>query len=219
MENRFLNELEHLKMIILEMAALTERALEKATKAFLGRNVDLAEEVIRGDQQINLLEVDLDRYSLRLLALGQPLARDLRFILGCMRTAINLERIADEAVNIAERAQFLSSRPPLPPNSAIERLIETAMDMLRCVIAALVNENVDQARDVCQMDDLADELNAAVLKGLLDYMVKEVPAVERSLQTIIVARCLERAADLSTNIAENVIFIVQGVNIKHHCGE
>ncbi len=215
MESHFHLELNQLKMIILQMASLAETAIRRATRAFFQRNVDLAQEVIEGDQEINLLEVEVDRISLRLLALDQPMARDLRFIVGCMRIAVDLERIADQAVNIAERALFLSTRPPLPPNGAMEQLAETALDMFRSVIRAFIDENVEQARGVCVMDDRADELNVAVLKSLLDYMVKEVPAVERSVQTIIAARCLERVADQSTNIAESVIFIARGVNIKH----
>jgi phosphate transport system protein len=216
-KGRFAIELEKLKMTILEMAALTEKAMDKSLRALFQRDVELAKEVMGKDQQINLLEVEVDRFCLRLLALDQPMARDLRYIVGCMRIAIDLERIADQAVNIAERAVFLSSRPPLPPNPALEQLAETAMDMLRTVIDAFGKQSVERANDVCQMDDSADESNVAVLKSLLDYMVKEVPAIERSVQTIIVSRCLERVADQSTNIGENVIFMVQGVNVKHHC--
>ncbi len=111
----------------------------------------------------------------------------------------------------------MSNRPPLPTDPAMAELGDTALDMLRSVINAFVTENVSQAMDVCTMDDTADELNVKILKRLMDYMVNEVPAVERSVQTIIAARCLERAADQATNIAESVIFIVKGVNIKHHC--
>lgn len=217
MESRFHHELEQLKMTILQMAAMTERALEQAFAAFFARDVELANRVIEGDQAINLLEVDIDKLCLRLLALDQPMAGDLRFIVGCMRISVDLERIADQAVNIAERAVFLASRPPLPPNPALEQLAEVAMDMFKTVISAFVNDNVDQAHDVCQMDDNADELNAAILKNQINYILNEVPAVERSVQTIIAARCIERAADQATNIAESVIFIVKGVNIKHHC--
>ncbi len=217
MESRFHQELEKLRMIILQMAALTERALEKSIKAFLERNTELADEVIDGDREINMLEVDVDRQSLRLLALDQPMARDLRTIVGCMRIAVDLERIGDQAVNIAERALFLSSRPALPPNPAIEQLAQVAMDMYRMVIQAYATENSEQATEVCEMDDAADDLNVHVLKDFLEYMVHEVPAVERSVQTIIAARCLERVADQTTNIAESVIFISKGVNIKHHC--
>jgi phosphate transport system protein len=217
MESRFHQELEQLKMLILQMAVLTEKALRKAIQAFNDRDTGLAEDVIQKDQEINLLEVAVDKQSLRLLALEQPMAKDLRFIVGCMRIAVDLERVADQAVNVAERAQFLSARPPLPPNAALQQLAETALDMLTNAIAAFVNENADQAGEVCQMDDLADELNVTVIKGLMDYMVHEVPAVERSVQTIIASRCLERVADQATNIAESVVFMVRGVNIKHHC--
>lgn len=217
MESRFHQELEKLKMTILRMAALTERALERALESFFARNIELANQIIQQDQEINLLEVEIDKYCLRLLALEQPLAGDLRFIVGCLRIAVDLERIADQAVNIAERTVFLSSRPPLPPNPHMEQLAETAMDMLKTVISAFVNGNTDQAYDVCQMDDTADELNAVILKNQINYILNEVPAVERSIQTIIAARCIERAADQATNIAESVIFIVKGVNIKHHC--
>lgn len=215
MESRFIQELEQLKMTILEMAALTEKAMEKAIKAFLERDVELAREVIKGDEEINLLEVEVDRCSLRLLALDQPLACDLRFIVGSMRIAVDLERIADLASGVARRAIFLSKRPPLPQNSALEQLADTAMDMLRTVIEAFAQKSVERAWDVLQMDDSADELNVTVLKSLMDYMVKEVPAVERSVQTIIAARYFERIADQVTNIAESVVFIAQGINIKH----
>lgn len=219
MESRFHQEIEQLRMTVLQMAALTERALENAIRALLDRNIELANGVIARDQEINLLEVAIDKHCLRLLALDQPMARDLRFIVGSMRIAVDLERIADQAVNVAQRAQFLSTRPPLPPNQAIEQLAETCMDMVRTVIQAFANENAEQAGEVCQMDDIADEWNVTVLRNLLDYMVHEVPAVERSVQTIIAARCLERAADQATNIAESIIFFVKGVNIKHHCQE
>lgn len=217
MESRFHQELEKLKMTVLRMAALTEMALEKALESYFARDIELAKQVIEQDQTINLLEIEIDKDCLRLLALDQPLAGDLRFIVGCLRIAVDLERIADQAVNIAERTVFLSGRPPLPPNPNMEQLAETAMDMLKTVISAFVNGNTDQAYDVCQMDDTADELNAAILKNQINYILNEVPAVERSVQTIIAARCIERAADQATNIAESVIFIVKGVNIKHHC--
>ncbi len=217
MESRFHQELEELKLTVLQMAAHSEKAMEKALLALFERNQELAEEVIRKDQDINFLEVQVDRFVLKLLALAQPMARDLRFIVGCMRIAVDLERIGDQAVNIAERAQYLLSRPPLPPFPAMQELADTAMDMLRVAINAFVNLNVDQAMDVCQMDDEADDLNVQVLKDLMDYMVNDTPAIQRAVQTIITARCLERVADHCTNIAESVFFIARGVNIKHHC--
>jgi len=217
MESRFHRELDQLRITILNMAALTEKAMEKAISALQKRDLELAEEVIQKDRDINLLEIEIDRSILKLLALAQPMARDLRFLVGCQRISLDLERIGDQAVNIAQRAEYLGSRPPLPHDPAMEELADTAMDMLRMVISSFVNLNVDQAVDVCQMDDNADELNVAVLQNLLDYMVNEIPAIQRAVQTIIIARCLERVADHCTNIAESVVFMVKGINIKHHC--
>lgn len=217
MKSHFHQQLEALRMTVLQMAAKTERAMERALKALNERDEVLAQEVIDGDQEINELELEIDRLSLKLLALEQPMARDLRFIVGSIRMSIDLERIADQAVNIAQRAKFLCQRPPLEPLPALQRLADTAMDMLRVAVASFMNGNVNQARDVCQMDDDADEMNSRVLRTMIEYMIEESRTVERAVQTIIVARCLERVADQTTNIAENVIFIVDGVNIKHHC--
>jgi phosphate transport system protein len=217
MESRFHQELEDLRMTVLQMAVLSEKAMDKALHALFERNEELAEEVIQKDQEVNLLEVQVDRLILKLLALAQPMARDLRFIVGCMRISVDLERIGDQAVNIAQRAQYLNSRPTLPPFPAMQELADTAMDMLRVSISAFTHLNVSQAMDVCQMDDEADELNIQILKDLMDYMVNDTPAIQRAVQTIITARCLERVADHCTNIAEGVFFIARGINIKHHC--
>lgn len=219
MGTRLNSNLEELQMIILQMAALAEKALEKSTRSLLERNDDVAREVLNEDRGIDLLELEVDRHCLRLLALGQPMAGDLRFIIGCLRIAVELERIGDQAANIARRAMVLNSRPPLPRNSAMEELADIALDMLQTVISSFVNQNADIATDVCKMDDMADKLNYNILKDALAYMASETPAVERSVQTIIAAKCFERAADQTTNIAESVIFIVKGVNIKHHCQE
>jgi len=219
MEDKFHSDLEQLKMSILKMATLAEQSLDKSIRALLERDDELANEVVGKDREIDLLEVEVDRHALRLLALDQPMARDLRFIVGSLRIAVELERIGDQAVNIAQRARILNDRPPLPRNSALEELADTALDMLRTVISSFVNQNPDIATDVCRMDDVADELNYRILKDALVFMANEAPVVERSVQTIIAARCLERAADQATNIAESVIFMVKGVNIKHHCQE
>ncbi len=217
MESRFHSELEQLKMTVLKMATLSEEAVTKSVKALVERENALAEEVIGGDREINLLEVEVDRHSLRLLALDQPMARDLRFIIGSMRIAADLERIGDHAVSISHRAKYLNDRPLLTPNHAFVELAETALDMLRSVFSSFVSQNAELATSVCQMDDAADALNYQILKDSLASMTNATPTVERSLQHILAARCLERVADQATNIAESVIFIVKGVNIKHRC--
>lgn len=217
MKSHFIRQMEELRMTILEMATLTETAMQKALQAFKTRDEKLASQVIAEDQTVNQLEMKVDHLCLSLLALEQPVAKDLRFIIGALRMSIDLERIADQAVNIAQRAQFLAQRPPLGFIPELDALADTAMDMLRVAISAFAQQNVTQAYDVCQMDDEADELNDKVLRRMIDLMVSESRAIERGVQTIITARCLERVADQTTNIAESVIFIVEGVNIKHRC--
>lgn len=214
---RYSQELDDLKLEVLRMAAMTESALTKALQALFQRNSDTAEEVVVGDQEIDSLEVEIDRRVLRLLALEQPMARDLRFIIGCMRVCVNLERIADQAVNIAERALYLNQRPALPHQPLVEQLATTSVDMLKRAVSAFNNGKTRQASEVCQMDDIADELNLKILKHFIDYMIKEVKSVDRAVNTIIISRCLERCADLATNVAEAVVFIVEGVDIKHYC--
>jgi len=224
MEDRkhFIHSLENLKMKLLNMAALTRRALEKANQSFLDRNEDLAQEVIDGDQTINDIEVQIDNISLRLLALEQPMARDLRFILGVTRISNELERIADQAVNIAERTLFLCQHPPLDPIPALDRLMEVTGDMLDLAIKSFVDEDSKLAIGIRKMDETADHWNMVVLQTLIEKMVQNTPEGEkrlvntrRSVQTIIISRCLERVGDQSTNIGEHVAFIVTGKNVKH----
>jgi phosphate transport system protein len=214
---RFSQEMDDLKLEVLRMAALTENALTKALRAFFERDSDMAEEVVGADEEIDLLEVDIDKRCLRLLALEQPMAKDLRFIIGSMRVCINLERIADQAVNIAERALYLNQRPALPHQPLMERLAATSVDMFKKAVSSFNTGNTQQASEVCHMDDAADELNLKILRHFVDYMVAEVRAVERAVYSIIVSRCLERCGDHATNVAEAVVFIVEGVEIKHHC--
>ena len=214
--SRFHKELEQLRMKVLQMAALTEKALDRALQALFERNSDLAGEVIEQDHEIDSLEVEIDKLILRLLALDQPVGRDLRFIVGCMRVSVNLERLGDQAVNIAERALQLNQRPALPPQPLLEQLATISLDMFRKSISAFVDGNVELAMEVCRMDDRADELNVKILRDSVDYMVSEVRVVERAVLVIIISRCMERIGDHATNICEAAIFIVEGVDIKHH---
>lgn len=217
MKTRFHKQLDHLKMTLLRMAALTEKAMEKSVQAFQTRDPALAQEVVDGDRQINELEVEIDRQCLSLLALEQPVARDLRFIIGAIRMSIDLERIGDQAVNVAQRAIHLSKQIPMVPPRELLSLAEVALDMMRVAVSSFMNQSVSQARDVCQMDDEADELNYKVLRTAIRHMKEESLAIDPAVHIIITARCLERVADQATNIAESVIFIIEGVNIKHHC--
>ncbi|MGE4299625.1 MAG: phosphate signaling complex protein PhoU [Desulfovibrionaceae bacterium] len=217
MDRHFQKELDGLRLKVLEMAAYAEKAVDKAARALVTYDTALAEEVMDGDHAVDALECEVDDYCLRLLALGQPVAADLRFVVGCMRMAGNLERMGDQAVNIAERAMFLAQRPPLPFNHVLEDMADVARDMVRACINAFKLHNVEQARQVCAMDARADELDMLVLRKLMDYMINETPAIERSVHTILAVRNLERVCDLATNIAEVVIFVVHGANVKHKC--
>jgi phosphate transport system protein len=165
--------------------------------------------------EVNRLEVEIDELALKLLALEQPVAGDLRFILGCMRISVDLERIADEAVNIAERSIMLSSRPPLPFHQDVLEMGTKALAMLRHAAQAFSSSNVEEALQVCHLDNEVDVLNHKNMRQVIEYMIHETPAIERSVHTIILIRRLERIGDLATNIAESVVFIAQGVNIKH----
>lgn len=208
-------EIESLKLKVLKMAALTEEAVKKSIRAYVEKDLYLAEEVQDGDVDVNRLEVEIDEQALRLLALEQPVAGDLRFILGCMRISIDMERIADEAVNIAERSIMLSSRPPLPFHDDIQVMGDKALGMLRHAVQAFTLGDVDKALQVCTLDNEVDVLNHKNMRQVIEFMIKDRPAIERSVHTIIIIRRLERIGDLATNIAESVVFISNGVNIKH----
>lgn len=217
MQTHLEQEISSLRMKVLEMAAYAEKALDKSLRALTERNSELAQEVIDKDYEINQLECEIDEFALRLLALAQPVARDLRFIVGCMRIIVNLERIGDEAVNISERSMLLAHRPPLPFSKPLEQLSQVCLEMLRTAIKAFKDDDSELADQVCTADEQANELDMTVLRNLIDYMVQQSPAVERSVHSILASRSLERVGDLSTNIAECVIFIVQGVDVKHRC--
>ena len=219
MEQRahFTQKLEELKMQVLRMAALSEKAVHNAVTAFFENDNEMAESVIMGDIEINDLENAIDKYNLELLALDQPMARDLRFIVGTMRITVNLERIGDEAVNLAHRAMFLSSRPPLPYNQRMEMLADIAKKMVADSLKAFVDEDTELAGEVCEMDNQADEMNLKILKEFINGMVAESRIVERGVHAIMAARHLERIGDLATNVAEAVVFIVEGEDVKHKC--
>ncbi|XXJ18212.1 phosphate signaling complex protein PhoU [Desulfovibrio caledoniensis] len=219
MEQRahFSKKLEDLKVMVLRMAALSESAVHKAVRAYLENDADLAEEVIVGDEAINEMEDEIDNFSLELLALDQPMAVDLRTIVGAQRITVNLERLGDEAVNLAHRAIFLSTRPPMPHNPKMEDLANTVKKMLSEALKAYVDDDVSLAGQICRMDDKADDLTIAILRQMVSDMVAESRIVERGVHAIIGARHLERVGDLATNVAETVVFIVEGTSMKHNC--
>jgi phosphate transport system protein len=216
METHFQQELNGLKKELLKMAGLAEQAIANAIDALVKRDSALAEKTIREDTAINDIELEIDDLSLKLLALHQPMAADLRFITSALRINIELERIGDLAVNIAERALSLNQEPQLKPYIDIPRMAEITKNMVKTVLDAFVSGDPDLARAVCERDDQVDDLNDQVFRELLSYMLADPQTITRAVHLIIVSKYLERIADHATNIAEGVIFMVKARVIKHH---
>jgi len=216
METHFQQELNGLKKELLKMAGFAEQAIANAIDALVKRDSALAEKTIREDKAINDIELEIDDLSLKLLALHQPMAADLRFITSAMRINIELERIGDLAVNIAERALSLNQEPQLKPYIDIPRMAEITKNMVKEVLDAFVSGDPDLARAVCERDDQVDDLNDQVFRELLSFMIADPKTITRAVHLIIVSKYLERIADHATNIAEGVIFMVKARVIKHH---
>ncbi len=216
METHFHQELNKLKENLLKMASLAEQAINNAITALVQRDSDLAERTIKEDEKINEMEILIDDQCLKLLALHQPMAADLRFITSAMRINTELERIGDQAANIAWRAVLLNQEPQLKPYIDIPRMAQISQSMVKDVLDAFVKGDADLARQVCQRDDEVDGLNDQVFRELLTYMMADPKTITRAAHLIIVSRCLERIADHATNIAEGVIFMVKGLVIKHY---
>lgn len=216
METHFQKELQKLKEDLLKMAALVEEAISTAVRSLVKRDSDLAKKTFEGEDQINEMEIDIEDRCLKLLALRHPMASDLRFITSSMKIITDLERMGDQAVNIAERAVSLNQEPQLKPYIDIPKIAEIAQSMVKDVLDAFVNSDSQFARSVCERDDAVDGLNDQVFRELLTFMMSDPQTITRAVHLMIVCRCLERIADHATNIAEDVIFLVDGRVIKHH---
>ncbi len=219
MERHFDEELKELKGKLLQMAALAEESIAKSIKALVERDKKLAEDVIKSDEAINLLEIEVDELCLKLLALRQPIATDLRFITSALKIITDLERIGDLSVNIAQRALDLMEHPLLKPLIDIPRMAQLAQKMVKDSLDAFVNRDADLARNVCMRDDEVDQLNHQIFRELLTYMIQDPKSITRAVDLLLVARHLERIADHATNISEDVVYLVKGKTIKHHIEE
>lgn len=213
-------ELYLLRLKVLEMASLGQVATESAMRAFINKDVALADTVIEGDKIINTFECEIDEMTLRLLALAQPWAKDLRFILAMVRVCLHLERVGDEAVNIARAAKVIGKggHPELAADcllGSIDKLAAQAGTMLRESINALQDNDVELAQKVCAEDEVCDKLYMDLLTRTVDCMSSEAPEANALTRYLLTAKSLERIGDLATNVAELVIFVVEGVNIKH----
>jgi len=216
METHFQKELQELKESLLMMAALVEEAISDAVQSLVKRDSDLAQKTFEEEDKINDMELAIDDSCLKLLALRHPVAADLRFITSAMKIVTDLERMGDQAVNIAERSISLNQEPQLKPYLDIPKMAEITQSMIKDVLDAFVNRDSKLARSVCERDDLVDGLNDQVFRELLTYMMSDPTTITRAVHLMIICRCLERIADHATNIAEDVIFMIDALVIKHH---
>jgi phosphate transport system protein len=213
--HHFEDELQQLKNRLLHMGALVEDRVHRAIGALVERRIDAAQAVITGDREVNELHIELDDRCLKLLALQQPMAKDLRLITSAIKINSDLERIGDQAVNIAQNAIKVSQQPPLRPILDIPRMAEIAQKMIRDSLDAFVRRDVVLARSVLERDDSVDQLKDQTFRVLLTYMMSDPGTIERALSLILVSRNIERIADHATNIAEDVIFMVEARDVRH----
>lgn len=219
MERHFDLKLKNLKNRLLEMAGIVEAMIASAVKGLKERKEELLKEVFEKEKKINLLQIKIDDMVLKLIALHQPAASDLRFLVTAIKIGSDLERIGDQAVNISERGLDLLKKPPLKPLIDIPRMAENVQQMLRDSIQAFLNRNSKLAREICKRDDIVDDLNDQIFRELLTYMMQDVSNIPLALDLMLVGRHLERIADHATNIGEEVFYIVEGRDIRHHIEE
>jgi len=208
-------ELDTLKQTLLAMGGLVEDQIRRAMRALLERDDVIAQEVIDRDRQVNTYDVEVDEQCVNLLALHQPAAGDLRFITTAMKIVTDLERIGDQAVNIAQRALELNREPQLKPYIDLPRMADRAQRMVKESLDAFVARDTALARQVCGEDAEVDALKEQIFRELLTYMMEDPRTVSRAIRVILISRFLERVADHATNIAEMVIYLVEGKMVRH----
>jgi phosphate transport system protein len=215
MQRHFDEELAALKEMILRMGAMVEEQIANAIKALVERDTELARRVIENDHRVNAMDVEVDEDCLRLIALHQPMAGDLRFLTTAMKISTELERMSDLAENISERAIELNEEPQLKPYIDIPRMAQEALRMVKESLDAFVNRNSAMARSVCKADDVIDDLNHQIFRELLSFMIEDPQTTTRAIRISFISKYLERIADHATNIAELVVYLVEGKIIRH----
>jgi len=211
----FDKEISLLKERILKMGLLVEEQIKNSIRALTERDSELAKEVINKDKLVNSLDVEIDEEGIRLIAIRQPKATDLRFIITALKISTDLERMGDLAEDIAERAIELNEEPPLKPYIDIPRMAEIAQGMLVDALDAFMKRDAKEARDIISRDDEVDALTAQIFNELLFFMIQDPRAVSRAVKITYIAKYLERIADHATNIAEMVVYFAEGKIIRH----
>jgi len=214
--SHFQEELDQLKSRLLEMGGLAEDRMRTAVRALVDRDPALVDAVLTGDTPVNQLHIEIDSRCVKLLALHQPMAVDLRVVLSAVKINTDLERVGDLAVNIAEAAVRYLAHSPVKELIDIPRMADIAHGMLRDALDAFVRRDTQLAQEVLNADDALDALKTQVFRELLTYMLQDPHKIEPSLDLILVSRHLERIGDHATNIAEDVIFMVSARDVRHH---
>lgn len=219
MRSRFQQGLDDLKQKLLAMGGMSEQAIDRATQAYQARDLGLCQLVLQGEQAINMMEREIDELGLDLLAMQQPMAVDLRFVTAVMKINADLERVGDQAVNIAERVMSTVALPEVELPVDVPRIAGASSGMVRRALEAFIAGDSEMAEAVLQMDDIVDRMNRDAFQALVKCMHDNPETVQQALDVLLISRNLERIADHATNIAEDVIFWVRGADVRHHAGE
>jgi phosphate transport system protein len=212
----FVEDLELLKTKLLEMGALVESAIQRSISAVTQKDRGAAEQVFMSEARINAIEIEIDDFAISLLALQQPMAADLRLIVAALKINTDLERMGDLSVNIAQRALSLMEGPVIKPMIDIPHIAGLVQSMVRKALDAFVHRDADLARSVLSSDDAVDNMRTACYHELVSFMEQDPQHIQQALALLSITRNLERIADHSTNIAEDVLFLVKGVDVRHH---
>ena len=218
MRIRFQQNLDDLKEKLLVMAGMAEQSIQRAVEAYRVRDLSICDLVDRGEMAINRLEREIDQMALDLLAMEQPMAIDLRFILSVIKINADVERVGDSARTISDRVRDLQAFPAVDLPIDIPRTANLASGMVRKALQAFIEGDAEMAESVLKMDDSVDKLNASAHSTLLALMKNEPALTSQALNALMISRALERVADHATNIAEDVIFWVRGADVRHHAG-
>ena len=213
----FHDQLEDLKRQLIDMAQKAERLVELSVEALLERDAGKAEAVIAGDRTVDALEVEIERSAIALLALQQPMARDLRYIIAGLKVSSDLERVGDHGVNIAQSAlRLIELKSNITPDPEIQDMARRSRAMLGDGLDAFIRADGALGRAVCRADDAVDALQDSVFRILLTHMMESPQRISEAIELLLVARNLERVADLATNIGEDAVYLAEGKQIKHH---
>ena len=218
MERHRDQDLDKIRQSLLRMGGVVERMIQEAMRALMDRDQPRAQAVIRTDDEVDHLQVETDALCNRMLALQQPTAVDLRFLVATMKIATDLERMGDSAVNVAQAVEVLNQEPPLKPYIDLPRLADLTQSMVRDALDSFVRRDARAALDVCRRDDDVDGLYKQLFRELVTYMIEDPKNITRALHLLLIARNYERIADHATNVAEDVIFYVEGRDIRHSTG-